>query len=235
MTWEWWPLVITRATDGVDLGEPGLHTVRAAALALCLLALGVVAYHTLIRPFFGSDRMEPSSRLAMLIGFLFLSPLAYVVNAGLAITGAKPVSFCASCHVMDGYVQDLQNPDSEHLASLHYQFRWINDHQCYTCHSDYGLFGDVQAKIAGLRHVWFNTTGGYELPLKIRGTYNNERCLFCHEPVKAYREVPEHEKNAAKIATSERSCIGGDCHVSPHPKAAANPEAATKPEAVHDS
>lgn len=132
-----------------------------------------------------------------MVGFVVLSPLAYVVNAGLAISGAKPVAFCASCHVMHGYVEDLKNPDSEHLAAQPYQFRGIADHQCYTCHSEYGLFGDVQAKRAGLRH-------------------------------------PEHEKHAAKIATSEQSCIGGNCHVSPHPKPAAEVEAPA-PEPAHES
>ena len=44
--------------------------------------------------------------------------------------------------------------------------------------------------------------------------------------VRQILEVPEHEKNQAKIATSEQSCVGGNCHVSPHPKAAANPESA---------
>jgi len=209
--------------------------------------------------------MEPSDRWMLLVGFLILAPLGYVLNAGLAVSGAKSVAFCGSCHVMDGYVADLQNPDSEHLAAQHYQFRWIADHQCYTCHSDYGLFGDVQAKMAGLRHVWFYNVGGYELPLKIRNRYDNQRCLFCHGPVKGYREVPEHEKtwarlvdhllskyvepkliqptflldypvelspfaehekNAAAIANSEKSCIGGACHVSPHPKEAAQAESA---------
>ena len=117
-----------------------------------------------------------------------------------------------------------KNPDSEHLAAQHFQYRWIADHQCYTCHSDYGLFGDVEAKLAGLRHVWFYTLGGYEVPLKIRGTYDNQRCLFCHGPVKSYQEIAEHEKNAAAIAASATSCIGGACHVGPHPKAAARGE-----------
>jgi hypothetical protein len=161
-----------------------------------------------------------------MIGFVILSPLAYALNLGLAVSGAKPVAFCDSCHVMNAYVDDLENPDSEHLASLHYQFRWIADHQCYTCHSDYGLFGGVEAKLAGLRHVWFYYAGGYEVPLKIRGTYDNQRCLFCHGPVQSYRDVPEHQKNAPAIGSSETSCIGGNCHVSPHPKSAARPEPA---------
>lgn len=223
MTPEWLALVLTSATGGPDPGEPGLRTIRLAAFAICLVALGLVGYATLFRR---SVKMEPSGRWMLLVGFLILSPLAYVLNLGLAISGAKPVAFCNSCHVMHAYVDDLENPDSEHLASLHYQSRWIAEHQCYTCHSDYGLFGDVEAKLAGLRHVWFNYFAGYELPLKIRGTYDNQRCLFCHGPVKAYQEVPEHEKNAAAIANSGKSCVDGNCHVSPHPKAAARAESA---------
>jgi nitrate/TMAO reductase-like tetraheme cytochrome c subunit len=220
---DWLSLALTQATGGPDPGEPGLFTIRLVALVLCLVAIGLVAYNTLLQ---GSRPREPAGRLMLLVGFLVVSPLAYWLNFGLAMDGAKEVSFCNSCHVMNGYVADLENPDSEHLASLHYQSRWIADHQCYTCHSDYGLFGGVEAKTAGLRHVWFYYMGGYELPLKIRGTYDNQRCLFCHGPVKAFREVPEHQKNEAAIATSGKSCVDGNCHVSPHPKSAARPESA---------
>jgi hypothetical protein len=216
------PLVLA-ATPDADPGEPGLRTIRVAAFALSVLAVALVGYYTLVRR---SEPVEPTGRWLLMLGFVILSPLAYALNLGLAVSGAKPVAFCNSCHVMNAYVDDLKNPDSEHLASLHYQFRWIADHQCYTCHSDYGLFGDIEAKLAGLRHVWFYNVGGYEVPLKIRGTYDNQRCLFCHGPVQSYRDVPEHEKNAPAIAASEKSCTGGSCHVSPHPKSAASAEPA---------
>ena len=201
--------------------EPGLAAVRIAAFVACAVAIGLVARATFA---LRSGPMEPAHRWMLLVGFVVLAPLAYLLNAGLAISGAKSVAFCNSCHVMHGYVEDLHDPDSEHLAAQHFQYRWINDHQCYTCHSDYGLFGDVNAKLAGLRHVWFYTVGGYELPLKIRGTYDNQRCLVCHAPVTAYQEIGEHEKNGAAIASSAMSCVGGGCHVGPHPKSAARGE-----------
>jgi len=203
--------------------EPGLVEIRIAAFVACLVAVSLVGWVAFARR---SGPMEPSHRWMLLIGFLVLAPLAYVLNAGLAISGAKSVAFCNACHVMNAYVADLENPDSEHLAAQHYQNRWIADHQCYTCHSDYGLFGDVQAKMAGLRHVWFYNVGGYELPLKIRDRYNNQRCLFCHGPVKGFQEESAHEKNMAAIASSEKSCISAACHVSPHPKEAARAESA---------
>jgi hypothetical protein len=45
--------------------------------------------------------------------------------------------------------------------------------------------------------------------LKIRGTYDNQRCLFCHGPVKTYRGVPEHARNAAAIANREFERLAG--------------------------
>jgi cytochrome c nitrite reductase small subunit len=224
VTWAWIPLVVAaQASVGPEGAEPGLRTIRVTVFCLSALAAALVAYHTVLRR---HRPMDPATRWVLLIAFLVLSPLVYALNLGLAISDAKAVAFCDSCHVMKAYVEDLENPESEHLASLHYQSRWIAEHQCYTCHSDYGLFGGIEAKIAGVGHTWYNFVAGYELPLKIRGTYDNQRCLFCHGPVKGYREVSEHEKHAAAIASSAKSCVAGSCHVRPHPKAAAIAESA---------
>lgn len=223
MRWDALQLVMVHAVPGPggEDQDAGLFTIRAGVFALCVVATTLVAYHTLLRP---KRHTDTATRWLLLIAFLILSPLAYALSFGLAVNGSKPVAFCNSCHVMNAYVDDLENPDSEHLAALHFQYRWIADHQCYTCHSDYGLFGDVEAKLAGLRHIWFYYVAGYETPLKIRGTYDNERCLYCHGPVKSYRELPQHRKNEMAIDTSEMSCIGGKCHVTPHPKSAAEGE-----------
>ena len=197
-------------------GDVDVLWMRSAVLALCAITLGFILWGV-ARP--GEAQSDPHARWILLIAFLVLSPLAYVLNFGMAIDGSKPVEFCNSCHVMNPYVQDLQNPDSELLAAQHFQHRWIADNQCYTCHSDYGLFGDAGAKLAGMRHFWSYYFVGWDEPIKIRGTYNNQRCLFCHGPVKGFREEPAHQSNADAIARSEKSCIGGNCHVSPHPKA----------------
>lgn len=195
--------------------DPGLSLIKNIALFICIITILIVGYKTLIRR---NTLTHPTTKWVLLIAFLILSPLAYFLNLGVAVQESKPVSFCNSCHPMEAYVEDLTNPDSELLAALHYQYRWISDHQCYTCHSDYGIFGDAQAKIAGIRHFWSYYIAGYETPIKIRGTYNNERCLHCHAPVRDYQEVPEHEDNKEAIEASKMSCIGAECHVSPHPK-----------------
>jgi hypothetical protein len=214
-------LTMQAATESVvpaapQEGDPGGTLVRISVLALAVLAVAIVAYYTIIR---GIRPTDVGTRWALMLGFVVLSPLVYFLNVGLAIQGSKPVEFCNSCHVMKPYVDDLENPDSDRLAAQHYQYRWISDHQCYTCHSDYGLFGGVEAKLAGLRHYVKYYITGYEQPIKIRGTYDNKRCLHCHGPVASYREIAEHKKNEAAIATSEMSCLGSNCHVKTHPDA----------------
>lgn len=213
-------LTVQAATESVVAGispeaDPGGTLLRIGVLGLAVLSLAIVAYYTLVR---GVRATDVGTRWALMLAFVVLSPLVYFLNAGLAIQGSKPVEFCNSCHVMKPYVDDLENPDSERLAAQHYQYRWIADHQCYTCHSDYGLFGGVEAKLAGLRHYVKYYITGYERPIKILGTYDNQRCLHCHGPVASYREIAEHQKNEHAIATSEMSCLGSNCHVRPHPE-----------------
>jgi NapC/NirT cytochrome c family, N-terminal region len=162
---------------------------------------------------------ETFGKRRLLIVFFVLSPIAYLLSFSSAIEDSKTVEFCHSCHVMHGYIKDLKDPDSEYLASEHYQHRWISENQCFTCHSDYGLFGNMKAKMTGIRHVWKYYTG-YETPVKLYGTYNNGICLRCHAPVLDFQNEAEHEKHAADILSNKMSCLGMDCHVRPHPEEA---------------
>lgn len=200
---------------GIFSEDPGMRLISYVAFGLCLLTIVLVVYKviTLRR----NTSIGVTTRWIFLLTFIILSPLTYFISFGIGIEKAKPVEFCNSCHIMKSHVDDMKDPDSESIASRHYNYRWISDDQCYTCHSDYGLYGAVGAKIDGIRHIMDYYILGYPKKLKIRGTYNNERCLFCHAPVKDYQDVEEHEKYAAEIKSSEQSCFGADCHVAPHP------------------
>lgn len=197
------------------------HSGGLSFMAWMVLAVSVISILlTVVVLVMRRERISaPFGKWWLLLIFFVLSPLAYLLNFSVAIEDSKKVEFCNSCHVMNGYVNDLKDPDSEYLASEHYQSRWINEDQCFTCHSDYGLFGNMKAKISGIRHVWKYYTG-YETPVKIYGTYNNGICLRCHAPTPAFQDEEEHEKNAADILSSKMSCLGIDCHVRPHPEEA---------------
>jgi len=194
----------------------GLSLVAWVVLAISLLCIVLIV--AILRR--DKDKLsDPFVKWALLVVFFVLSPIAYLLNFSVAIEDSKKVEFCKSCHVMHGYVNDLEDPESEYLASQHYQYRWIAEDQCFTCHSDYGIFGNMKAKMTGIRHVWAYYTG-YETPVELYGTYNNGICLRCHAPVLSFQEEGEHEDNAGDILSNEMSCLGVDCHVRPHPEEA---------------
>ena len=71
-------------------------------------------------------------------------------------------------HAADG--QRHEEPASDTLAARHFKNHWIPEDQCYECHSDYGLSGDMEAKMEGFRHLARYTTRTYQEPIKFRGT-----------------------------------------------------------------
>ena len=56
------------------------------------------------------------------------------------------------------------------------------DHACFTCHTDYALFGDYKAKWRGVHHVLVQYLGKIPKPeeIKLYTAYNNRECLHCH-------------------------------------------------------
>ena len=205
--------------------ESDLETLKYTIAILSLISISILIYGTFIR-----NRKirklvkdfsivgDNNSRWLLFMSFVILSPFIFLANYEKGIQQSKRNDFCYSCHVMHGYIEDLEDPDSESLASVHYQYRWISDYQCYTCHSEYGMFGTAKAKVSGIGHIWAEHFTGYETPLKIRGTYNNNICMHCHGPVLDFQDIEEHEDTLEDLKDNKTSCLGADCHVSPHPK-----------------
>jgi cytochrome c-type protein NapC len=70
-----------------------------------------------------------------------------------------------------------------HLAAAHFQnHRVPADEACYTCHTNYAMFGGMKAKIGGLRHIYVYYLGKPPQPadIKLYEPYNNRECLHCH-------------------------------------------------------
>ena len=92
--------------------------------------------------------------------FAFVAIILLPVAAGFAgfnthMERCKTVAFCLSCHVMDKYGSSLHFDDVSHIPASHYQYNRVpRETACFTCHTDYTLFGDYNAKLRGLHHVW---------------------------------------------------------------------------------
>ena len=192
----------------------GIHwsAVLAAALA-CAAAILLVWRLVTGRP------APPSYATAGLL----LPIAAYGLASLYMLEGSKQVSFCGSCHVMTPIVKSLQSNDGS-LASTHYT-RGLVPHEeaCFTCHSGYGIWGGVDAKMAGVMHMVRTATGWYELPLKHNGPFDIDSCLGCHAFAPTFRAVEAHQDpDLQKQLWARQIGCTGICHPAAHPDSALN-------------
>jgi hypothetical protein len=147
---------------------------------------------------------------------LFAVPAATVGVANYhTFVGVHEVRACNRCHVMTPMVTDLHDPDSDTLAARHFKNRWIPTDQCYACHSDYGLSGDLAAKAEGYRHLARYTSHTYAEPIVHRGHYDNKNCMKCHGGMPKFEAVASHHTVADELEDNAMSCL--NCHGLAHP------------------
>jgi nitrate/TMAO reductase-like tetraheme cytochrome c subunit len=212
------PTAACALEDGVPLPHGWIGTtsdwiqglgIAFAVLNLVLLAL---AWRSL-----GRAGVTPTTRGWLLVAVGLVPLMVAFLSFAHGLEQSATVSSCGSCHVMTPFVQDLRDLKSETLAATHFKHRYIREKQCYTCHSDYGLGGTLQAKLAGLGHVWRYTTGSYTLPIQIASPYPNVRCLGCHGAAQKFLTSPAHPKeDQDALMSGKTSCL--DCHAPAHPE-----------------
>src|SRR5690606_10485341 len=121
--------------------------VVVAALAIAVLAIGLVR-----------GRL-PSNLLLPALG---LPLVAWGIGYLHTLEESKQVTFCGSCHETMSPLVAALSEDDDTIASAHFRRgRVPAATACYECHSGYGLWGGVDAKLAGLRHMLLTVTGGY--------------------------------------------------------------------------
>jgi cytochrome c-type protein NapC len=180
--------------------------------ALVAVATGFVLY-------LAADRLAGSTagRLAMLLGVFVLPALSLVGGATQAYSESSSTTFCLSCHEMTAHGRSLFVDDPTALAAVHYQKRLVDrDEACFACHTNYAMFGDVDAKINGLRHVWVHYFGDIPEPeaLELYEPYPNANCLHCHDDARSYLEASGHQGQFEALSAGERSCLS--CHTTSH-------------------
>lgn len=152
-----------------------------------------------------------------LLGGLFVLPAVTALSGNVVGFHQVPRS-CSQCHTMDPWIADMKDPKSTTLAAVHYKDRLINESQCYTCHTGYGLAGNVRAKMSGLNHVLHQYVTGVPEEIKIRRPFPVATCLHCHAEGAGYLKIEQHvdAEMKPKILSGEMSCF--ECHAAPHPR-----------------
>lgn len=183
-----------------------LELLSAEVVALLVLvSIGLIAL-IYTRP--GLTR-HGGGRILAVIALLVL-PLASIrYGLGLHFEATKTTSFCLSCHVMEPYGESLLVAEEDYLPAVHFQNRLVDrEHACYACHTQYTLFGDVAAKMNGLKHLWVYYVGEPPEPIELYSPYNNRECLYCHSGMRRFEEL--HEADMEMLVANEVSCM--ECH-----------------------
>ena len=202
------------ATGPLFAGPPAAHGIHwLAVLAILVgIAAAVLLLWGLIR-----GRLPTSLQAAAVL----LPVAAYGLATVHMMEGSKNPAFCGSCHVMTPILKSLQGND-ESLASIHYT-RGLVPHEsaCFTCHSGYGIWGGINAKMAGFMHMVRTLTGWYTLPIALNGPFDINSCLGCHAFAPSFRAVEAHQDPdlQKQLLAREISCTGA-CHPAAHPEAA---------------
>lgn len=178
------------------------------------LALGIAALILLIayRPSLTDAR---GGKILAFLAFFMMPILLTWVGTSAHIQHSKSTSFCLSCHVMEPYGESLRIDDPSHVPAFHYQNNLTpRDEACYTCHTTYTMFGDVSAKLNGMKHVYVNYIGTIPEKIELYRPYQNRECLHCHEGARSFEEQEDHADLRGEIASNETSCL--ECHVDIH-------------------
>jgi len=190
------------------------HTMLLVVLILFSAALiGVLV----LRPSMTAN--AGGKMLAFLL--LFLLPLlCLAIGVNSEVERSKTTQFCLSCHVMEPYGRSLHVDDPNYLAAAHFQnHRVPPDEACYTCHTNYALFGGFSAKLHGLRHVYAQYFGTVKQPLHLYDPYNNRECLHCHLGARSFEEGAVHNADPdllPAVKSNKVSCISSGCHDTVH-------------------
>jgi hypothetical protein len=207
--------ILTFVTSGHAAGMPwgdSLDWALVISILLCALTLVCIA----ISLFLYRGREAEATALSLGCVGLLLAPVALLPISNFAILRyTKQQAFCASCHtVMQPYVDDMHRANGRTMAARHFQNRFANATECYSCHVSPGMYGMFEAKLTGLHEAYAYATGNYHLPLKMATPFSNQFCLRCHDGARKFMAEDSHldanGKTAQDLISGATRCE--ECH-----------------------
>src|SRR5580658_8130064 len=161
--------------------------------ALLMILIGIsIAFILLvvIRPSLIARR---EGKVLGLLAFIVLPVVAASIGASEHLENSKQTQFCLSCHIMEPWGKSLYVDDPSHIPAAHFQnHRIAPDEACYTCHSDYAMYGAIHTKLEGMHHVYVEYLGHPMNPIHLYHPYENAQCLHCHLGARSFEADPLH-------------------------------------------
>ncbi len=180
----------------------------AEVLAVFTLVTIALAALVALRPALTAAR---GGKVLAFLALLVLPLAMTALGVSAHVERSKSTEFCLSCHVMEPYGKSLRVDDASFVPASHYQNNRVpRDKACFTCHTDYTMFGDAKAKLRGLRHVYVYYLAGAPEKIALYEPYNNRECLHCHAGARSFEESELHVEIRDELRTSQTSCL--ECH-----------------------
>jgi cytochrome c-type protein NapC len=176
----------------------------ATVIFLSITLIGLL----LVRP---TITAAQGGKILAFIAFFILPIVATVLGASIHLENSTSTQFCLSCHVMEPYGKSLYFEDPTYVPAAHFQNNRIPKEQaCYTCHTNYTIFGDVNSKIRGLKHLYVYYFKGAPTKIALYEPFKNRECLHCHAGARSYQETTPHKEMKEQLAGNDMSCL--TCH-----------------------
>jgi cytochrome c-type protein NapC len=172
-----------------------------------------------VRPGFTTGR---GGKILAFVAMFCLPIFCGLLGLSSEMDRSKTTAFCLSCHTMEDYGKSLLVDDRTHIPAAHYQNHLVPpDEACYSCHTQYAMFGGLKVKLYGLKHVFIYYLGTRPAPedIKLYEPYNNRECLHCHLGARSFEEGVVHNADPATlpaIKSNQLSCLSSACHDAAH-------------------
>lgn len=184
-----------------------------ALLFVCLVLTIVLVLVVIIAP--GITGGKAGKILAFMALFVLPVTMGFF-GATEHMEHSKQTSFCLSCHIMQPYGKSLYVDDPSYLPATHFQNARIpRDQACYTCHTNYTIYGTLHDKLRGLKHAYKYYVGTPATPIKLYEPFNNRECLHCHLGARSFEQGVVHNadpETMAAIKSNKLSCTSSGCH-----------------------
>ena len=181
--------------------------VQGAFLILVLVS-SILIVLLMLRPALTTER---PGMIVAFVAFFLLPVLITVIGTSAHLEQSKSTQFCLSCHVMEPYGRTLYIDDPGYLPASHFQNnRLPREAACFSCHTTYTMFGDFQAKLQGVMHLYVYYLGTVPENLELYQPYNNRECLHCHGGARSFEESDIHAAFLGELRANETSCL--ECH-----------------------
>ena len=186
--------------------------------SIIILFIAATAALVLVVGFRARMTQSREGKILAFIALFILPIVAASLGFSEQMERAQSRTFCLSCHVMNDYGRSLYIDDPSFVPARHFQNHLVPpDQACYTCHTDYTMFGTVSAKLRGVRHLLVQYVGTVPKPdqIKLYVPYNNRECLHCHLGQRRFEEASPHHKTPdllGAIKSGQRSCTSSGCH-----------------------